>query len=309
MKSIFVPFVYSCQLFIQAPKIMKQHFLFVLLFMIILSGCEMSEENEIYEDLQIVNDGELVLDLSDIDYYDFSTHIVYLTENNRLKGDYDKLQGAKVMVDGEEIYSLNIHELYSSFFPTGVHINRLIDNFGDFAFRISFGTGNNDPRDDYRIISVLKRNKKYRAGPSIETASMTRQGNEIRLRIKLRNLDNQSYYHLDPNKMGKGLFHYFTNGLFFIDYQELEYQYHKIPIEQPENFNYWSMDWMSLIKGKETKTFTFTYPYDNVPTGRDLRFSFNFPSPELSISQRSDLIQEKGRVWLGTVGMEKMVRF
>lgn len=276
----------------------------------------MSGDNEIYEDLQIVNDGELVLGLSDIDYYDFSTHILYLTDNNRLEGDFDKLQGARVLVDGTEIYPLKIHELYLSSLPSGPHINRHIDNYGDFAFRVSYfnypsgsGIGIDDPRSDPRIIEVLKKNNKFRAGLSVETESITRQGNEVRLKIKLRNLDKQSYYHLDPNKMGENLFHYFTNGLVFFDPQVPGYQYNKIPHEQPEPNNHWSLDWMSVIKGKESKTFNFTYPYDNVPTGRDLRFSFNFPSPERSITQRSDLIQGNGRIWLGTVGMEKIVRF
>lgn len=94
-----------------------------------------------------------------------------------------------------------------------------------------------------------------------------------------------------------------------MDYNKLEYQYPKIPVEQPENFNDWSLDWMSLIKGKESKTFTFSYPYDEVPTGRELRFFFNFPSPVLSISQRHDLIHENGRIWLGSVGVEKVVKF
>lgn len=276
----------------------------------------MSGDNEIYEDFKIVNDGEVVLDLSDIEYYDFSTHIVYLKENNKLEGDYDKLQGARIMVDSTEIYPLKIHELYMSSFPSGPHINRLIDNFGDFAFRISnnnspsgSSSGFHDPRSDPRIIAVLKKHNKYRAGLSLETESMTRQGNEVRLRIKLRNLDNQSYYHLDPNKMGVNLFHYFTNGLVFFDAQVPGYQSNKIPTEQPESFNHWSLDWMSVIKGKESKTFNFTYPFENVPTGRDLRFFYNFPSPERSITQRSDLIQGNGRIWLGAVGMEKIVRF
>lgn len=295
---------------------MRTQFPIIMLFFAIFFGCEMSGENEIYEELQIINDGEVVMDLSDIDYYDFSTHIVYLKENNRLAGDYDKLQGAKVKVDGAEIYTLKIHELYASQFPKGIHINRLIDHFGDFAFRISNNQVQNtqssaihDDRNDARLISVLKKNKKYRAGLSLEIESITRLGNEVRLRIKLRNLDDQTYFHLDPNKMSEGLFHYFTNGLVFFDAQEPGYQYNKIQSEQPESLKYWTMDWMSLIKGKETKTFTFTYPYENVPTGRDLRFFFNFPSPELSISQRSDLIQGNSRVWLGSVGMEKMVRF
>jgi len=297
-------------------KTMKQQYLIIFLSLVIFSSCETFENEGTYEDLQIVNDGDLVLDLSDIDYYDFSTHIVYLKENNKLAGDFDKLQGARVLVDGTEIYPLKIHEPYLSTFPVGPHINRFMDNFGDFAFRISYnssqigsGTGINDPRNDPRLIAVLKKHGKYRAGLSILLESMTRQENQVRFRIKLRNHDSQSYYHLDPKKMGEGLFHYFTNGLIFFDSQQMEYQYNKIQTEQPESFRYWNINWMSVIKGKETKTFEFLYPYDNVPIGQDLRFSFSFPSPELAITKKIELEQAKGRIWLGSVGVEMIKRF
>ena len=107
---------------------MKSQFAIIILFLAIFSSCEMSGENEIYKDLQIVNNGEVVLDLSDIDYYDFSTHIVYLKENNRLAGDYDKLQGAKVKAMVRKLY-LKIHELSSST-DRNTHIYRLLDHFG-----------------------------------------------------------------------------------------------------------------------------------------------------------------------------------
>ncbi len=191
-----------------------------------------------------------------------------------------------------------------------------MDNFGDFAFRISYnnypsesGSNIQDPRSDPKIVTVLKKHNKYRAGLSIETESITRLDNQIKLRIKLSNNDRQSYYHLDPNKMGEVLFHYFTNGLVFFDNQKMEYSYNIIQHDQPDTFNYWSLDWMSVIKGKETKSFEIIYPFENVPTGRDLKFSFNFPSPELSISQRNDLDQQDGRIWLGSVGIELTKRF
>lgn len=295
---------------------MKNRSWTIILYFALVSACAIDVEESTPEDLKIVNQGNVVLDLSDIDYYDFSTHIVYLEENNRLEGDFDQLHGANIIANGSEIYPLKIHDLYLSTMPVGPHIQSLTDNFGDFAFRISFsdfpdGSGSSiqDPRSDARIVSALKKHHKYRAGLSIETESIERDGNQIKLKIKLRNLDSQNYYFLDPNKMGEGLFHYFTNGLGFFDPQQMEYQQNKIEHEQPESHLYWSLDWMSVIKGKESKTFEFTYPFEHLPTGRDLKFSFAFPSPELSIKQRSDLEQQGGRIWLGSVRMELTKRF
>jgi hypothetical protein len=293
---------------------MKTQFLIILLFLTVFFGCQIDGNEVAPEDFQIINKGAVVLDLSDIEYYDFSSHIIYLKENNRLSGEYEKLQGASILVNGTEIYPLKIHESYSSNWPVGPHINRITDNFGDFAFRISYNNdpsigGNQDPRNDPRIISALKKNNKYREGLSIETESMTRQGNQITFRFKLRNNDLHSYYLLDPNKMGDGLFHYFTNGLVFFDSQKMEYQQNKIPNEQPASSRFWSMNWMSVIKGKETKVFEFVYPFENVPTGENLNFSFNFPSLELSISNGSDLDQNSGRIWLGNLVIQQTKRF
>ncbi|MFO7822682.1 MAG: hypothetical protein R6V72_02000 [Cyclobacterium sp.] len=295
---------------------MKNWYRTIFLLLALVSACSIDGNEGTPEDLKLINQGNVVLDLSDIDYYDFSTHVVYLKENNRLKGDFDQLHGANLVVNGSEIYPLKIHDLYSSAMPVGPHIQSLIDNFGDFAFRISFsdfpdgfGSSIQDPRADARIKSALKKHHKYRAGLSLEAESILRQGNQIKLKIKIRNLDSQNYYFLDPNKMGDALFHYFTNGLVFFDPQEMEYQQNKVKHEQPESIQFWSLDWMSVIKGKESKTFEFTYPFENVPTGRDLKFSFFFPSPERSIQLGSDLDQQNGRIWLGNVGLEWTKKF
>ncbi|NHE56289.1 hypothetical protein [Cyclobacterium plantarum] len=295
---------------------MKNRTWTIILLLALVSACTIDGEEGNPDDLKMVNQGNVVLELSDIDYYDFSTHVVYLKENNRLEGDFGQLQGANMVVNGSEVYPLKIHEPYLATMSVGPHIKSLIDVFGDFAFRISFGdfpdgagSSIQDPRSDPRIISALKKQNKYRAGLSIDTESIIREGNQLKLKIKLRNLDNQDYYFLDPHKMGEGLFHYFSNGLEFFDPVQMKYQQNRIQHEQPESSQFWSLDWMSVIKGKESKTFEFTYPFENVPTGRDLKFSFTFPSPELSITQRSDLDQEGGRIWLGNVGTELIKRF
>jgi hypothetical protein len=51
---------------------MKNRYLIVLLLLI--SGCLADGNEGTPEDFKIVNQGQIVLDLSDIDYYDFSTH-------------------------------------------------------------------------------------------------------------------------------------------------------------------------------------------------------------------------------------------
>jgi hypothetical protein len=89
----------------------------------------------------------------------------------------------------------------------------------------------------------------------------------------------------------------------------MEYQQNKIPHQEPTPFHFWSLNWMSVIKGKETTVFEIIYPFDHVPTGMNLNFHFHFPSPELSISNRSDLDQNGGKIWLGSLKIQQAKRF
>ncbi|WP_194774664.1 hypothetical protein [Pararhodonellum marinum] len=283
--------------------------------LILISACNLTENTDDLgnlEEFQIVRNGELILDLTDIDFYDFSSHILYLNENNRLNGDFEKLHGSVVVVDGQEIYPLKIQDLTSSNIQTGPQIYRMMDMFGDFAFRIrfiSFEDGAthvpNDPRKDVRIRSVFKKHQKLREGLSLEILSVSKTGTEINTVLSLKNLDPFPYYHLDPSKMGKGLFHYFTNGLTFYNPLSPQYVYDKNIRESPEPWDYWTKDWLSEIKGNQSKTLEFTYNLGPVPSGSELKFTFDFPSLERSLKVRSDLDMGNGKIWLGNVTGEK----
>jgi hypothetical protein len=185
---------------------------FGIFFVSLLSGCESIESPVGNGQFQIVKDGQVVLDLSDIEYYDFSTHVIYLNEANRMEGAIDRLEGATVMVGDQEIYLLRIHEPYNSTFQPGPRIDRHMDVYGDFAFKISFisledasGNRTEDPRGDSRIRLALEREGKLREGLSIEIVSVEKTGTDIKAKLRLKNLDPIPYHHLDPNKMG-----YFT---------------------------------------------------------------------------------------------------
>lgn len=297
---------------------MKANYLipFVLLLFLAFAGCETTNYSEDAGAFQITNNGELVLDLSDIELYDFSTHIIYLNENNRLNGDFDKLNGAVVTVDGQELYTLRIQELYSSTMHPGPQIFRMTDTFGDFAFRISFVSWTDgtfpapvDPRGNAKIRDAMKRQGKLRDGLALEILSIESEGALVKTKIRLRNIDSFSYYHLDPGKMGNGLFHFFTNGLSFFNPTVQSYVYDQSVSEAPEPWNYWSKEWLSEIQPNESKELVFTYNLGAVPAGQELRFSFDFPSPSLAIKSRNDLDIKGSRIWLGSIGDSKVVRF
>ncbi|MEF8812071.1 MAG: hypothetical protein V5A47_14180, partial [Bacteroidales bacterium] len=119
------------------------------------------------------------------------------------------------------------------------------------------------------------------------------------------NEDSFSYYYLDPGKMGTGLFHYFTNGLYISDEATHESYAHKMKVESPESYKTWKKEWLSLIKSGETKTSTITYNrFEVVPTGM---YTARFTFPGLHWVDKEELKQDQGRIWLGKISFQKEI--
>jgi hypothetical protein len=106
--------------------------------------------------------------------------------------------------------------------------------------------------------------------------------------------------------MGFGLFHYFTNGPTFLDDPPTKHFTHKETVIHPEPWNSWGKEWLTLIKSGESKNISITYDqFDLMPAGK-YRMYFEFPGLNYGISQK-DLTLEDGRIWLGSIGMNKDV--
>lgn len=287
---------------------------FIFLFgAMVLSSCNQIDHIESIEDLRVVKDDETVLDLSDIEYYDFSSHILYLTENNRMDGNLSTIDGGYVKINEQIIYPLMVNSGYQSSLPTVPFVDNGIGQFGNHAIQISYIRDTEiakDPRNDQRIIKSLKKANKYRGGLSVEIQALSNEDfNKVRLRFKLTNNDSGDYLHLDPYKMGLELFNYFTNGPVFLDPQTPELIYHQVPTEHPESHLFWDINWMSVIKGKESKIYNLEYDFDALPKNAQLTCHFLFPGLTFQITERSDLEQAQGRIWLGETKTSKTVMF
>ena len=126
--------------------------------------------------------------------------------------------------------------------------------------------------------------------------------NQVSFEFQLYNPDTFDYLFLDPEKMGIGIFHYFTNGLVFLNEDNPQYYYPKISVVQPEPWNTWKKEWMSVIRSGEIKQFTITYnQFDSMPPGNYLAF-FSFPGLPGYFIDKKDLNQSEGRIWLGEIG-------
>lgn len=282
---------------------MKTLFKFTLIIFIChLFSCETSDPLDHVADsaFQIINNNEIVVSLSSIDSYDFSSHILYLLPNANAGDIVQRIGYAEVRVNQEPVYSLSNHPSYYSYLPFNPFINEHASVLGDFGIQISYIGQEDDPRQDPRIIDVLKRAGKYRGGLNVEIKDARKSGsNKLELDIALTNPDGVAYYHLDPEKMGMPLFSYFTNGPFFFDDASQRYVYHNMETENPSSLNQWDMAWMSVIPAFESKNLTLEYEYDEHPIGETVDFHFSFPGLSFQLADRSELDQESGRVWLG----------
>ncbi len=157
-----------------------------------------------------------------------------------------------------------------------------------------------DCREDPRIVEALKKYGQYREGLQVEISSIKySSGNDVQLKLKLTNKDSESYYYLDPGKMGMGLLHYFTNGLFLQDDEaHISYQ-SQMEHVQPEPWDSWDLEWMSVLEGGDSVTLSISYDnFEEVPPGT---YSAFFSFPGLSHVERAELDQKDGRIWLGYI--------
>ncbi len=258
-----------------------------------------------------INDS-IVYDYSQIEFYDFSSHLIYLKKGRSYS--YSGTGLFTVLAENTEIYSGKMFPAYLSSLPIGATIPSMLTFYGDFIIPINFhnqidysGTEMIDPRRDQRIIESLKKHNQFREGLTCEIADVQKiSNNTIRLKLQLTNKDSESLYYLDPNKMGLELFHYFTNGL-LLSNGENKIITHKVTAKLPEPWNSWKLSWLSIIKSKESKTIIINYDnFDSLTSGKYNAF-FIYPGMSSQI-EKKDLQQTFGRIWLGELPMTKKIQ-
>ena len=152
---------------------MKQIYVPAILFIFFLfiAGCEGSDDNfkpDTDSGFSIVFDNSDIYTSEQIEFYDFSSHLIYLKDS--IFFDDPNRGTFTVFVGDNEIYSGNLFPLYSSFMPAGPVIYCAPTFYEDYIIPIRFnqytdsdGNTNEDPRNDQRIIDELKKSNKYKA--------------------------------------------------------------------------------------------------------------------------------------------------
>jgi len=272
-----------------------------------ITGCEKSEPFSNTDGLWLKMGDNSIVSTSDINFYDVSTHMIYLKKELRYFEKVDRGGSMAVYVGNVKIYDCSFHPLFLSSLPVGAYISNPYLQEKDII-RISFQpyTGIEDLRNDKRIIAALKKYGQYHEGLSCEIESVQVSSGKVVLNFQLSNQDTFDYYYLDPEKMGFGLFHYFTNGPTFLDDPPTKHFTHQETVISPNPWNSWNKEWMTIIRSGEHKDISITYnQFDLMPAG-NYKMYFDFPGLNYGISQK-DLMLEEGRIWLGSISMDKDV--
>jgi len=293
------------------------NFLFALI--VVLSVSCKKNDNEPFPAMKdgfglVLNDS-IVYNYTQIDFYDFSSHLVYLKDGNTFS--YSKEGTFKVFANRSEIYSGKILSMSSTTIGDKPIIECAPSFFDDYIIAIGFyqitdSTGkflNNDPRGDIRIVEALKKYHQYLNGLSctIDTINFTSSKNAT-VSLVLTNNHDLNYYYLDPQKMGTNLFHYFTNGLYTFTNNNDGYNYffNKDSVERPKpTIRSWDKKWLSLLKSKESTKIIVNYTNFKPLSKGTYTMFFDFPG--LSWVDKKDLQQDNGRIWLGNLKMKKKI--
>jgi len=293
---------------------MKPYCLLIPFIIALFIRCEKNYKgvtNDLTDGFCIKINDDHIINHYDIEYYDFSTHIVYLKSPDTILNQ--SFHGLEFVVYAgfEEIYHGGALPLYSCAMIAGPTLSYF---YPDFVISIdnnvmldSTGIVPLDPREDERIINALNKYNQFHAGLKCMIDTIIPSPTGLILKISLVNDDSFDYYILSPDNMGMNLFHYFTNGLRISDDVNHESYHPHIETLQPDPYDSWNKEWFYLIKSHEKKSFTLYYNrFDIIPPGQ-YNALFIFPGLSYQVKNKEDLTGENGRIWLGEIVVKKQV--
>lgn len=279
-----------------------------ILLLFLLSACQ-KEDKQTLSGAFSIQIGKQIFTQNDIDYYDFSSHLIYLKPGVSFESKTMETGEFAVSAGNELIYEGWLLPGFSSLAPSGLYIPTP-GFYNDYIIPICFSpdpSGQTDLRKDPRILMVLKSNHQYHAGLFCEIESIVKKDNKtVIVTLVLRNIDTFDLLILDPQKCGLPLFHYFTNGLHFYKSETGERFENNFPHVAPDPWNGWKKEWLTLLRSNESKKITIEYPtFTTLPSGR-VKAYFEYPGLSFQVS-REEVQQDNGRIWLGKLSMVREI--
>lgn len=261
---------------------------------------------------QLVLRNEAWLTNDDVQFYDFSSHCIYLKADKRRFFDTDTgrffvFNSALmdkpfvVVANGEKCYVGSLHSGLLSTMPPGPYIDELDVGFYPIdVFHISrfWGSGT-DLRGDSNIKDALISLGLYRGGIrlDLESASVLENNDTstIEYTFRIANIDPENLRVIDPDKMGTELFHYFTNGVVLQGNNRLYQSEYKKVTPPPTS---WDPSWfVEIPTGSLIERTVRLKGYPRVLPGV-YSCHLTFDGPKVSKENR---YFSGGRFWLGDV--------
>jgi hypothetical protein len=237
---------------------------------------------------------------SEIELYDWSSHSFYLNT----KKEKSKYSGHHfVVVSGDERLFVGVFfPLYMSSFPQMPSILPMDDffvpgdiiQFGQLGHRFTGGINKLDNFKKALVSSGILHN-----GIKVEIQKLQKRNNStVAYTFEVTNLDTETLYLLDPDKMGESRFHYVTNGVSFV--QNNTYYFHENT--QHTSFKTVPDNWyFRLPPGQKMERTVELTGFSTLPTGT-VKCWFSFPG---SIIKSGEWKKPDGRIWLGDYFVEK----
>jgi hypothetical protein len=297
----------------------KIPFIVFSLFIFLFVSCE----KQTPETFQIVVGDKVWITENDIEFYDFSSQLIYLKKDDLFTSNpvefFRVFKGPfEVQLDEQIIYEGNFHASYSSTRPFGAYIS-IPQFYSRDIIHLDYidtnTTNQFDPRNDEHIISTMKKLGLYRGGISCAIDEITINNNnpnfntsEIQFTFTIENRDQTALYILDPDLIGNPLFHYYTNGLLLLNKDRKRYYSYTGEHTSPESWDDWEPEWLYVLKkGKRISRTLSLQNYEYIPPGKYI-CTFDFPGLIYQIS-REERMQTGGRIWMGSIRAQTYIEF
>lgn len=282
---------------------MKNALNIILLLVSLLISCEKQKNDP---DLTFKIGDNLEYTCEDFELYDSSTHILYFKTYHPEFDDQTTAEWA--FYDGKEkIFEGVFWPGFMCSFPTKPFISTMPSFYQNYTLRFQYlFTPNTDLLNDSRLISTFKKCGLLHSGLSVLIDNITISDDQLIFSFTVTNKDKSDLLILDPDKMGPGLFHYFTNGLSIWEPDQGMVYSGIIEHGAPSPGNNWEIDWLSKLKSGESKQFTITYTIENLINSGEYNAIFRFPGLSYHIS-KEELFQGDSRIWLGDILSAKKI--
>jgi hypothetical protein len=251
------------------------------------------------------------LSSKDIDFYDFSSHCIYLKadKNNFFENLKEYYQFPPswvgkpfvVIAGGERCYIGSFHSVMLSTAPVVPYMNELdIGGYPEDVMHISRAWGNSpDLRNDERVRNSLIKTNLYHAGLHLELNSVVILENAdtstVQYTFTITNDDQDNLYTIDPDLMGSERFHYFTNGVVLWNKttQNLASEYKTTISSDPLQLECFT----KIESNQSIQRMVTLKGYPEIPKG-NYTCDFEFAGPPI---QRDQRILTDGRIWMGEI--------